>query len=666
MIELAPVSSPGGLRGRATVAPAGGPAGEVEADSVPGSGTIEETVLLAGFEASLVPVISEGLHDSTTVLEARDLDRALEILAEEEIAVLCLGPAIGGERARRLLRRAVERSLLEGVQSVVLAAGREPGLFDELIADDLIFYLTPQPPKPEETQRILLGALAANLGSGEGPIRDPGLVLGLTEPLRRVASLEQAAALLSEATEAATEASRAFCLVYDVAAEVLWTPEQPGDSRREESAVAGLVSYVLRTATPVTLDALADDPRYDPEADNDRGPRDERFLGVPVLAPADGDRGTSSAHVLAVLVALRPAELSPFGEGELSTLRFLASQAAPILQRLVLLDLTEKRQLAFLTGGDERIFRREAIEHHTRGHGDRGRPLEISPAWTRWTLRLLLPMFAAALAGLWFGKLHEYAEGMAVVQIGDRGDVTATAGGTVTAVHVASGQRVAAGPLLVSLYGTGEAAELERLHRELEHALVERLRDPSDPSTGRALGALVEQRRSAESRLEERSIRAPRDGVVDDLRARLGQLVTPGQVVLTLRPDRGADQPGGWAVAVLPGHSRPLIRTGMPLRLELRGHRYAYQQLVIQEIADGVVGPAEAQRILGAGIGDAVPLSGPVVFVRARLISDSFTSGGRSYRYHDGMIGRVEVRVRSERILTSLFPGLRKVLGQDG
>jgi len=46
-----------------------------------------------------------------------------------------------------------------------------------------------------------------------------------------------------------------------------------------------------------------------------------------------------------------------------------------------------------------------------------------------------------------------------------------------------------------------------------------------------------------------------------------------------------------------------------------------------------------------------VPFTGSVVFVTARLPAPSFEADGRTYAYHDGILGTAEVRVRSEKIL---------------
>jgi membrane fusion protein (multidrug efflux system) len=79
-------------------------------------------------------------------------------------------------------------------------------------------------------------------------------------------------------------------------------------------------------------------------------------------------------------------------------------------------------------------------------------------------------------------------------------------------------------------------------------------------------------------------------------------------------------------------------------------------------VGDQIVGPAEVRRFLGPEIGDAVQLSGPMVLVRARLPSSTFTSKGRTFNYFDGMLARADARVRTERILVALVPGLKGAL----
>ena len=115
-------------------------------------------------------------------------------------------------------------------------------------------------------------------------------------------------------------------------------------------------------------------------------------------------------------------------------------------------------------------------------------------------------------------------------------------------------------------------------------------------------------------------------------------------------------------VAFLPGHTRPQLQPGMALRLQLQGYADADLHVVIDQVGDEVIGPAEAARLTASASMDAVPLAGPVVWVRA-VLPTTFTSEGRSYPMHQGIQGTAEVRLRSEPILSTLLPGLDRFFG---
>lgn len=308
------------------------------------------------------------------------------------------------------------------------------------------------------------------------------------------------------------------------------------------------------------------------------------------------------------------------------------------------------------------LFRAEAIESYREGSPAVGPVLRVPPGWIRWSYWLLLMVVVAAVPYLVFGTVSEYATGPAVVRAGDRLDLTAPHGGTVSSVEVRPGQRVEMGDVLVRLHAADDMAVLERLAREIELQIVEVLRNPADETARQALLTLRGDRALAEARLEESALRAPRPAVVRDVRIRPGQLLAPGQGLLSL-----VDEDAGFEViAMLPGHSRPLLRQGTRLRLELGGYRYVYQELTVDTVSDELVGPAEVRRYLGAEIGDAVALSGPTVIVRATLPSLTFDADGRTLRYYDGMQGVAEARVRDESILLTLVPGLRALFANGG
>jgi|SRR5688572_22827049 len=113
----------------------------------------------------------------------------------------------------------------------------------------------------------------------------------------------------------------------------------------------------------------------------------------------------------------------------------------------------------------------------------------------------------------------------------------------------------------------------------------------------------------------------------------------------------------------LPGHHLPSLLPGMTLRLELDGWPRTYQEATVETVGEQVLGPAEARRMLGSSLGDSLPLTGPVVLLRARLPAEGFSAGGRTLDHHDGMVGRAEVRLESERLLFLLVPALRGAPG---
>ena len=116
-------------------------------------------------------------------------------------------------------------------------------------------------------------------------------------------------------------------------------------------------------------------------------------------------------------------------------------------------------------------------------------------------------------------------------------------------------------------------------------------------------------------------------------------------------------------VAIFPGQYRPFLTQGSPVRLELTGFRYAYQRLTITAVSNEVIGPHEVRRFLGQDVADAVTLQGSQVIVQAHVPARTFHAAGRWHNYHDGMHGTAEVRVRSERMVLALVPGLKAVFG---
>jgi membrane fusion protein (multidrug efflux system) len=309
------------------------------------------------------------------------------------------------------------------------------------------------------------------------------------------------------------------------------------------------------------------------------------------------------------------------------------------------------------TRNPKELFRDAALRAHYGSRGSQGDLLRISPGWTTWVYWLLVAIFLTGLCYLVFGRVNEYAAGAAIVRGEDRAHIHAVSGGMITEIAIRPGQRVIANQLLVRLYDGPEAAELERLDREYELQLVKSLNSPHDSASQQQLAFMRERKQVVAARLNERRITAPRAGTIKDVRIRAGQAVAPGELLVSLAGEGEKLS----VVALLPGHYRPLLRKGAPLRLELNGFRYAYQHLKIYLVAEDVIGPNEARKYLGEQVSDSIVLQGPVVIVKADLPSRSFTSDAGEYDFHDGLQGTAEVRVRSERLILTLLPSLKTV-----
>lgn len=301
------------------------------------------------------------------------------------------------------------------------------------------------------------------------------------------------------------------------------------------------------------------------------------------------------------------------------------------------------------------LFRKEALDAHLAIRGE-GEPLRLTPRWAAWTFGVLLAAFVFAAIYSVVGTIDEYASGIGIVRVQGRRELTAHLAGTVAEVDVQPGQRVRRGQVLVRMHG--DQAEFDRLSREFDAQLVKVLDAPTDQAARARLAELRSAREAARTQVEEHMVVAPEDGVVSDVRIRPGKLVEAGATVLSLVPSSARFE----IVAVLPGNYRPRLRPGMPLRIQMVGYAYSYQNVPIASIGDQVVGPAEIRRFLPQDVADTLPIRGPVVLVTARLPGPTFRSGGKTYDYFDGMQGLAAARVGSRSVLATLVPGLEGLL----
>jgi membrane fusion protein (multidrug efflux system) len=602
------------------------------------------SVLLVGFDVT--PDVPGAAPVSVV-----GADEALVVLERQRVGVIAVGPGLSAMAARDLVKRACELSPRIETVNIVFCSASDLTIFQDLIDADQLYYLARGPVHDDEVLAILRAAVrhhrgpAADLDAG-ADAESLQVVLGIASQVAAQEDLATAGRVIARGVVGLARAARAYCLFHDPDTDTLWSREDPDEDERRESASVGITSYVIRTGEPLQVDRVGDDPRHDRDADDPAGRGDEQLLAVPVRTAED--------EVLAVLVAVRAASAPQFTATDHETLRVLSEQCASTFGQLAL--QARLRQAS----SENAPFRQEALDHYRLQKSGYGKVLELSPGWFRPTFWVLLSLVGIALLYLALNDVHEYAEGPALVKIEGRTDLTALTPGTVLSVSVEPGQRVARGELLVRFHDTTETDELERIKREFELQLVNRLRDPTDAAARQALTNLYAQKKLAEARLAARAVRAPHAGVVGDIRIRPGQHVASGEILLAVAGDRAEH----FIVAMIPGQYRPQIKAGMMLRLELTGYTRVYRELSISGIGDEVIGPQEAKRYLGPEIADALAPAGPVVLVRAPLRSATFSTRGRTYAYHDGMTGLARVRVRSESILLTLVPGLKELLRQ--
>ncbi|MCW5809022.1 MAG: HlyD family efflux transporter periplasmic adaptor subunit, partial [Deltaproteobacteria bacterium] len=463
--------------------------------------------------------------------------------------------------------------------------------------------------------------------------------------------LHGAARAAIAATVALAGADRARCLFHDEDGGQVWAEgegDEAGDGPEREAS-AGLVGFAIRTAAAVSVPRAGDDALYLRDLDDPAGGGRERLLVQPVTG-LDG-------HVHAVLVAVREERAPPFGEAELDALAGLASAWAPYLQQLEMRVEADNILGDRLDRGPSDLFRQEAIMSLVR-RGARGDVVRVHPGWVRAAYWLVLLSLAGAVSFAAFARVHQYAEGPAIVRFTGRSDVVALEGGTITALDVVRGQAVAEGEVLARLYDAEQLTRLRGLDTEFERKLVTYLQTPADPVTRRDLAAIVSQRETARASLASRVIRAPRAGTVKEVYVANGKVVQPGKVVLSL-VEAGAAE-GLSVVAFLPGSERPRLRPRQRLLLALPGYRGVRIPAEVRGVSSEVLGAAEARtRYLGERVGESFPVEGNVVVIDAVLASEQFESDGQVFSLHDGMVGLVEVQLASKSVLETVIPGFK-------
>ncbi|MGH1344191.1 MAG: efflux RND transporter periplasmic adaptor subunit [Nannocystales bacterium] len=437
---------------------------------------------------------------------------------------------------------------------------------------------------------------------------------------------------------------RARCLFYDGDSHALWCSDEdvPSDA-------LGLSHEAVRTLDAYVVEQTADDPRVVLSVD-DPAAVCGRLLIQPVY--------TAAGEVHAVLTVGRSMAAPSFSERDQARVCDVAMRLAPLLDQLALqveLDTTEAKTdpgVPSLQGP----YRPEAVAAYMT-RSEWGEAMHVNSGWISVSYRILVSLLVAAVVYVTAVPVGDYARGPAVVRLGGRVEATARTGGSVVEVYVRPGDVVAAEQPLVRLHDAADAAELRRLSVELELKLRAMLSDPSDALAREAVARIRAEQERAELRARDHVVRAPVAGVVRDVRARTGQVVEAGDVLMSVGGEHSAPQ----LVALIPGDERPRLRRGMEFRLELDGYPDAPQSVKVDAVDEDVVSADEALRLLGPAVAQGLAVNGPVVIVRASLSQASFVSRQQSFQFHDGMRGEAEIEVRTTSIIEALIPALEEL-----
>ncbi|HET7503780.1 MAG TPA: biotin/lipoyl-binding protein [Kofleriaceae bacterium] len=395
---------------------------------------------------------------------------------------------------------------------------------------------------------------------------------------------------------------------------------------------------------------------------DDEMPRDPQ----PLIAVATARRAVIASHLalipvvttsetVAVITLTRNPRQPAYQVVEQIAMVALAREAAPILHHLAVQHLARASEIKADQGS---LYRGEALEAH-RTRGQEGTLVQLSPNWVKRAYPILVVTMLAAIVFAVFIKVPTYSTGTAVVLFEGSTSVTASLGGTVDKVFVKDNEAVKKGDPLLRLNSPEEAAQLAQAEAEWRDTQIQFLFDQTDEQIRKSLMTAATSRDHALARIEARTIRAPRDGVVTNLHVKEGVAVQPGGYVMQITDENSEIE----VLSFLPGKDGPRIRDHMAVQLELDGYTKARAIATITHVQPDAVSGTEAAKLGGDMLVESIAKelsAGTWITVRARLPSRTFKTEHNTYHYHHGMHAKVEVKVQSKPFLVTLLPALEK------
>lgn len=310
------------------------------------------------------------------------------------------------------------------------------------------------------------------------------------------------------------------------------------------------------------------------------------------------------------------------------------------------------------------LFRKEAVVQYLDPDA-RGGLLRVSAPSGARVFAVLAFLFAVALWIAISQRVAITARGRGVLRPpAGIFVVKAPVAGRVVSVDVARGARVPHDASLLTIEGAGappiERRQLARLlkQREVQIALLEQEGKNAEAEVLRKASAELSNELDILGRAEDArwtTIDAPWDGVVDALSVRPGDWVDAGQPLLKIVPD-GAQTVGLMAIAA---EHRAELTVGAKVRLSLDEYPAAdagFGLATITRISDDPLSLDIADPLLATLLAG---VSGPLFLVELAPEAMPPRADGQ---YRNGMVFTGEVVLRSERIISVLFPPLGQLM----
>jgi len=355
-------------------------------------------VLTCGLSEQLEEYVVDSFH----VVGVEDVEQAVRVLQQENVAAVVFGSRIGTTGVVNLLGSiaAENRAVLPAV-TIVLCVNQDWAALQDFVDANQIYYVAREGISTDQLWKLILSGIQ---GSVSGALENQDLLaadsdraeylLNFCTQLAMQDELASAGRLLIETARDILQANIVQCYVFDSKEGTLTPADASEGEKWSYSAASGLAAFVAHTGQPVCLDQVDIDPRYDPDIDAPPEMRNASFLAQPII----GAHGLPSG----VLTAVRNSEQAPFSDLEIRLIQVLAECASPTLNEILLQSRVQTLLTRRASGSEANVnvFRQEAVDYHMRNWEQHGEVLKVLPLWLQQSFWVMLALFLASLGGL--------------------------------------------------------------------------------------------------------------------------------------------------------------------------------------------------------------------------------------------------------------------------